>query len=99
MKCPVCGNEDENYISYINKRPYCRKCIAFGRTYLDEVYPIHKTPLIMTDAGSLTVVFIFSLTKSLKTLIISMLLSFFIVKFVKIYVLTWANVCYNRHRR
>lgn len=48
MKCPVCGNEDENYISYINKRPYCRKCIAFGRTYLDEVYPIHKTPLIMT---------------------------------------------------
>lgn len=49
--------------------------------------------------GSLTVVFIFSLTKSLKTLIISMLLSFFIVKFVKIYVLTWANVCYNRHRR
>ena len=52
-----------------------------------------------TDLGSLTVVFIFSLTKSLKTLIISMLLSFFIVKFVKIYVLTWANVCYNRHRR
>ena len=51
------------------------------------------------DVGSLTVVFIFSLTKSLKTLIISMLLSFFIVKFVKIYVLTWANVCYNRHRR
>lgn len=51
MKCPVCGNEDENYISYINKRPYCRKCIAFGRTYLDEVYPIHKTPLIMTDAS------------------------------------------------
>ena len=49
--------------------------------------------------GSLTVVFIFSLTKSLKTLIISMLLSFFIVKFVNINVLTWANVCYNRHRR
>ena len=36
--------------------------------------------------GSLTVVSIFSLTKSLKTLIISMLLSFFIVKFVKLYV-------------
>ena len=51
MKCPVCGNEDENYISYINKRPYCRKCITFGRIYLDEVYPIHKTPLIMTDAS------------------------------------------------
>ena len=92
MKCPVCGNEDENYISYINKRPYCRKCIAFGRTYLDEVYPIHKTPLIMTDAsGSLTVVSIFSLTKSLKTLIISMLLSFFIVKFAKLHV----GICRN----
>ena len=50
-------------------------------------------------AGSLTVVFNFSLTKSLKTLIISMLLSFFIVKFIKIIVLIWANVCYNRHRR
>ena len=37
--------------------------------------------------GSLTVVSNFSLTKSLKTLIISMLLSFFIVKFAKINVL------------
>ena len=34
--------------------------------------------------GSLTVVSNFLLTKSLKTLIISMLLSFFIVKFVKL---------------
>ena len=34
--------------------------------------------------GSLTVDFNLSLTKSLKTLIISMLLSFFIVKFVKL---------------
>lgn len=50
-------------------------------------------------AGSLTVVSNFSLTKSLKTLIISMLLSFFIVKFVKIIVLIRANVCYNGHRR
>ena len=49
--------------------------------------------------GSLTVISNFPLTKSLKTLIISMLLSFFIVKFVKINVLIWANVCYNRHRR
>ena len=49
--------------------------------------------------GSLTVVSNFSLTKSLKTLIISMLLSFFIVKFLKIIVLIWANMCYNRHRR
>ena len=36
--------------------------------------------------GSLTVDFNLSLTKSLKTLIISMLLSFFIVKFMKLYV-------------
>ena len=42
--------------------------------------------------GSLTVVSNFPITKSLKTLNISMLLSFFIVKFVKIIVLTWANV-------
>ena len=42
--------------------------------------------LLLQD-GSLTVVSNFSLTKSLKTLIISMLLSFFIVKFVKIIVL------------
>lgn len=51
------------------------------------------------ELGSLTVVSNFSLTKSLKTLIISMLLSFFIVKFVKIIVLIRANVCYNGHRR
>lgn len=51
------------------------------------------------EIGSLTVVSNFSLTKSLKTLIISMLLSFFIVKFVKINILIWANVCYNGHRR
>ena len=36
------------------------------------------------ELGSLTVDFNLSLTKSLKTLIISMLLSFFIVKFVKL---------------
>lgn len=55
--------------------------------------------VVVLEAGSLTVVSNFSLTKSLKTLIISMLLSFFIVKFVKINVLIWANMCYNRHRR
>ena len=61
----------------------------------------HKDVTIqdLPGIGSLTVVSNFLLTKSLKTLIISMLLSFFIVKFVKINVLIWANVCYNRHRR
>lgn len=52
-----------------------------------------------TLLGSLTVVSIFSLTKSLKTLIISMLLSFFIVKFVKLYVGICRNVWYNSCRR
>ena len=55
--------------------------------------------LVHCGDGSLTVVSNFSLTKSLKTLIISMLLSFFVVKFLKIIVLIRANVCYNRHRR
>ena len=48
--------------------------------------------VINSDAGSLTVVSIFSLTKSLKTLIISMLLSFFIVKFAKLYVVIRRNI-------
>ena len=53
----------------------------------------------LQNIGSLTVVSIFSLTKSLKTLIISMLLSFFIVKFVKLYVGICRNVWYNSCRR
>ena len=65
-----------------------------GHRVILYFYPRDNTP-----GGSLTVVSNFSLTKSLKTLIISMLLSFFIVKFAKINVLIWANVCYNRHRR
>ena len=51
--------------------------------YLFGLIPLkttHGFPLL----GSLTVDFNLSLTKSLKTLIISMLLSFFIVKFVKL---------------
>ena len=59
----------------------------------------HNCVAYIVGGGSLTVVSNFSLTKSLKTLIISILLSFFIVKFVKIFVLIWANMCYNRHRR
>ena len=52
-----------------------------------------------TYTGSLTVVSIFSLTKSLKTLIISMLLSFFVVKFVKFKVGICRIVLYNSCRR
>lgn len=29
-KCPRCGNEDLRYIGYINKKPYCRRCISFA---------------------------------------------------------------------
>ena len=71
---------------------FCRACDGCVRN--------GGTCILKDDmAGSLTVVSNFSLTKSLKTLIISMLLSFFIVKFAKINVLIRANVCYNRHRR
>lgn len=52
-----------------------------------EAFIAHTGYLPTHLDGSLTVVSNFSLTKSLKTLIISMLLSFFIVKFVKINVL------------
>ena len=52
-----------------------------------------------TYTGSLTVVSIFSLTKSLKTLIISMFLSFFVVKFVKFKVGICRIVWYNSCRR
>ena len=80
--------------------------VIYVDPYAGEGYDMPADIVIVThehsdhnQVGSLTVVSDFSLTKSLKTLIISMLLSFFIVKFVKINVLIWANVCYNRHRR
>lgn len=80
---------------------FLKKAKLKGRTYLSivESYYSHEKRGAAHRTGSLTVVSNFLLTKSLKTLIISMLLSFFIVKFVKINVLIWANVCYNRHRR
>ena len=76
-------------------------CAAFMLCACTSKQPEKKKTNTISHAanGSLTVVSNFSLTKSLKTLIISMLLSFFIVKFLKINVLIWANVCYNRHRR
>lgn len=27
--CPVCGNEDQKFVGYLNGAPYCRKCISF----------------------------------------------------------------------
>lgn len=27
--CPVCGNDNESMIGYLNGKPYCRKCIKF----------------------------------------------------------------------
>ena len=87
-----CSESSHYYISMTTTHATDQEFIFTSNTYM---YDLTSKKL----NGSLTVVFDFSLTKSLKTLIISMLLSFFIVKFVKINVLTWANVCYNRHRR
>ena len=36
MKCPRCQNIDPKYFSNLNGRYYCRKCIQFGRVYVDE---------------------------------------------------------------
>ena len=27
--CPRCGNSDQNYVGFLNGKPYCRKCISF----------------------------------------------------------------------
>ena len=80
------------------KQPEKKKTTTQSTVKKEET-TIPQPALNTEEVGSLTVVSNFPITKSLKTLIISMLLSFFIVKFVKIIVLTWANVCYNRHRR
>ncbi len=61
-----CLNNEPNYITYYNS---IQMCLPLGLGY--EITPTDEL------LGSLTVVSIFSLTKSLKTLIISMLLSFF----------------------
>lgn len=82
-------------IDFIMKRFMITQCIIRYFVTMDSCFIQCFYNIIV----SLTVVSIFSLPKSLKTLIISMLLSFFIVKFVKINVLIWANVCYNGHRR
>ena len=84
-------------VHYIQVNLYTYKQVTLYR--VDQPYQNDWSSVSELIDGSLTVVSDFSLTKSLKTLIISMLLSFFIVKFVKINVLIWANVCYNRHRR
>lgn len=54
--------------------------------YLKGHYTDEQKEQFVAELGSLTVASNFSPTKSLKTSIISMLLSFFIVKFVKLYV-------------
>lgn len=73
---------------------------ALGIKMWEKVFAQHNEPFNPEAAGSLTVVSIFSLTKSLKTLIISMLLSFFVVKFVKFNVgicrIVWYNSCRRR---
>ena len=88
---------DETMSVYRNACNYVSDYVF--RTHDLKQFSLNKALYSTLRDGSLTVVSNFSLTKSLKTLIISMLLSFFIVKFVKINVLIWANVCYNGHRR
>lgn len=36
MKCPKCLNEDEKWFYRGSKGWYCRKCISFGRTMIEE---------------------------------------------------------------
>ena len=39
-RCPHCHNSDENYIGYINSKPYCRKCIKFNVKNKLNYYPL-----------------------------------------------------------
>lgn len=36
MICPRCKNNDKAYFQELNGRYYCRKCIQFGRVFIDE---------------------------------------------------------------
>ena len=40
FKCEVCGNEDMNYIGFINNKPYCRLCVQYDG--FEEVRPIFR---------------------------------------------------------
>ena len=93
------GMQYPQEIPGVTNSDFLRSAMNARREKPLSLYQFIKAMDHATEDGSLTVVSNFSLTKSLKTLIISMLLSFFIVKFAKINVLIWANVCYNRHRR
>ena len=93
------GRVKLSYFSHGMSKYFDHTIYKFGTARLVNKHGKYYLHIPVTYDGSLTVVSNFLLTKSLKTLIISMLLSFFIVKFVKINVLIWANVCYNRHRR
>ena len=75
-----CNDEKEikDLIELYSKDDATHNCVAY------RVGPLEKADDDGEPSGSLTVDFNLSLTKSLKTLIISMLLSFFIVKFVKL---------------
>ncbi|WP_249029723.1 DEAD/DEAH box helicase [Tannockella kyphosi] len=36
MQCPRCKNEDNRYFYLFQNRYYCRKCIRFGRVFVDQ---------------------------------------------------------------
>ena len=76
---PFKEDDNKDIISLLKGRMLNKFCRDFG-IYED----ICRNMIGLSKDGSLTVASIFPLTKSLKTLIISMLLSFFIVKYAKI---------------
>ena len=46
MQCPRCKTTDTKYFAKINGRYYCRRCIGFGRVFLDEKIIEDKHELI-----------------------------------------------------
>lgn len=47
MECPRCRNTDIHYFGELNGRYYCRKCIQYGRIFIDE--EIHSNHLVSSS--------------------------------------------------
>ena len=39
-ECPRCHCRDETYFYSEQGRTYCRRCLPFGKVYLDDVWPV-----------------------------------------------------------
>lgn len=49
MKCLRCGNNDDTYFYYDQKKYYCRKCVVFGRINVGEkvtMKQVHKRKIL-----------------------------------------------------